>query len=150
MAKQPSTANTGEKPAGEEKKSKALMIGLIAGGAALLLCCCTGVGGVGVWFFVLRNVNETLIVGTWREEMVTFEFRSDKKLKRNNFDLIYKFVDANTIEIKGDTVGNNLLNGQPYPTIRYRVEIRGETLTLTEVSQPPPGEQAEKYLLKKR
>jgi hypothetical protein len=142
------TSQPGDQP---EKKSKGLMIGLIAGGAALLLCCCTGIGGgVGVWFFAMRNVNQTLIVGVWQEQAVRFEFRDDGKLKRQGFDLVYKFVDRNTIEIGPDKQGNNTLNGQPYPTIRYRVEVKTDTLTLTEVSPPPAGEQAEKYVLKRR
>lgn len=145
-----------EKPAkdsgaGEKKSSKGLMIGLIAGGAALLLCCCTGVGGVGIWYFGFRATNETLIVGVWSEKAVTFDFRADKKLKRQGFDLVYRFVDTNTIEIGPDKAGNNQLNGKPYPTIRYRVEFKGaEEMTLTEVSPPPPGEQAEKYVMKRK
>jgi hypothetical protein len=143
MADQP----TDGKP---EKKSNMTMIALIAGGAVVLLCCCTGVCGVGGWYFVTPMVSQAAIVGVWREEMVTFDFRADGKLKKQDFDLVYKFVDANTIEIGPDKSGNNQLNGRPYPTIRYRVERKDDTLTLTEVSTPPPGEQPGKYVLKRR
>jgi len=142
------TSQPGDQP---EKKSKGLMIGLIAGGAALLLCCCTGIGGgVGVWFYLLPYANETAILGVWQEEQVTFDFRKDKKLKRQDRDLVYKFINSNTIEIGPDKQGNNTLNGEPYPTIRYRVEVKTDTLTLTEVSPPPRGEAPEKYVLKRR
>jgi hypothetical protein len=134
----------------QPKKSKGMMIGLIAGGILLLACCCTGGVGVGGWFIIMPKIREAAIVGVWSEQMVTFDFRADGKLKRNNFDLVYKFVDANTIEIGPDKQGNNTLNGQPYPTIRYRVEITGDTLKLNEVSPPPPGEEAEKYVLKRK
>ncbi|MBI3823242.1 MAG: hypothetical protein HY289_11265 [Planctomycetes bacterium] len=138
-------------PSGNQKKSKGLMIGLIVGGVLLVSCCCTGAGGVGLWFFAFRKTNEILIVGVWREQQVTFDFRKDGKLKRNNFDLVYKFVNANTIEIGPDKQGNNELNGKPYPIIRYRAEITADTLTLTEVSAPPPGEEPERpYILKRQ
>src|SRR5262245_58651628 len=122
----------------QPKKSKGMIIGLIVGGVLLLTCCCTGgVGGFAVYFYVLPKAHEVAILGGWREDGVTFDFRKDGKLKRDGFDLTYKFIDAKTIEIGPDKQGKNTLNDRPYPTSRYRVEFKGDTLNLSEIGPAP-------------
>lgn len=80
------------------------------------------------------------------------EFRKDGKLKRQDFDLTYKFVDANTIEIGPDRKGKNFKfpGGDEYPTSRYRVENKGDTLTLTELPPAPKGQELETLNLKRQ
>jgi hypothetical protein len=135
------------------KKSKGMLIGLIVGGVLLLTCCCTGIiGGGGAWWYFGSQGNKSAIVGTWYSgnKLISWEFKSDGKLKRSGFDLVYTFVNADTIEIKGDKGGTNMLNGKPYPTIRYQVTITGgNTLTLREVSPPPPNSGPEEFILKR-
>lgn len=127
-------------PAAGKPKSKGLMIGLIAGGALLLVtCCCTGVVGGGYWFY-RSQANKIAIVGVWRTPFLEYEFRPDGKMKLRNLvnggqsDLVYTFVERNVIEIKGDTVGDNMLNGAPYPTRRLEVTITGNELLVRQLS----------------
>ncbi len=73
-------------------------------------------------------------------------------MKLNNFttgiklDLVYQSVGPDAIEIKGDTVGNNKLNGQPYPTRRLEVRVTGNELHVRELS---PELEKEGFTLKK-
>jgi hypothetical protein len=128
----------GAKP---KQMSRGLLYGLIGGGALLLTCCCScGVGGPAVWYFVWPRGQEALLVGRWRTNFLEYEFRADKKLKLRNlvngghFDLVYRVDGPNTIEVKGDTAGENTLNGQPYPTRRFEFTLTGDTLTLRELT----------------
>jgi hypothetical protein len=140
----------------EPKKSNTLLYALIGGGSLLLLaCCCTGACGVGGYYYVIPKLGQAAIVGVWREGAVEFDFRADGKLKRGpvgqkKFDLVYKFVDAKTIEIGPDKVGEIELNGKPYPTIRYHVAVTPDTLTLTEATPPPQGAELQRYVLKRQ
>jgi predicted Zn finger-like uncharacterized protein len=137
----PVKADNGKK--GKDQR-KLMVIAGAAGGLVLLTCCCVGMFGGGWWWFSNKG-NKSAIVGVWRSEFLEYEFRSDGKLKTRNFtnqqlpplDLVYKFVETNVIEIKGDSSGNNTLNGQPYPTIRMNVTVVGDELTLRELSPDP-------------
>jgi predicted Zn finger-like uncharacterized protein len=128
----------GDKP---KKKSRGALIGIIVGGVLLLSCCCTGVVGTGGYFWFFGR-GSAAIVGTWRTPALEYEFRSDGKMKLRNlingghFDLVYT-VKGNVIEVKGDTVGENTLNGQPYPTRRFQFTLSGDNLTLRELEPNP-------------
>jgi hypothetical protein len=132
-------------PEPPKNKSKVILIGAVAGGLLLVTCCCTGVGLGGWWFFSSKGI-KSAIVGTWYTSYLEYEFRSDGKMKLRNLtngsqlDLAYKFVESNVIEIKGDTSGNNTLNGQPYPPRRMQVTLTGDELTLRELSPDPDPE----------
>jgi len=127
-----------------KRKSRGVLIGIIVGGLLLLSCCCTPVAGTGVYFWFFGKGGSAL-VGTWGTPALEYEFRSDGKMKLRNlingghFDLVYT-VKGNVIEVKGDTVGENTLNGQPYPTRRFEFTLSGDSLTLRELTgepQPP-------------
>ena len=82
-----------------------------------------------------------------------YEFSSDKKMKLRNlivgghFDLVYRVEGKDILELKGDTAGENTLNGQPYPTRRFNFTISGDSLTLRELTA---GADREPFTLKRR
>jgi hypothetical protein len=81
-----------------------------------------------------------------------YELRADGKMKLQNFntgiklDLVYQSIGRNAIEIKGDTAGNNTLNGQPYPMRRLEVRVTGNELHVRETF---PENEPDGFTLKK-
>ena len=143
-------------------KSKGLLIGLAAGVFLLLAVCGSGVVGGAVWYFrgkdgpkdilpaVGKKTTEESIVGTWwGGEVERWEFRSDGKLKRDDFfplvprhfDLVYTFTAPNTVMFKGDTTGNNRwIDGSPYWQGWEIVRIDRKEMEIRELTPAPHGE----------
>jgi hypothetical protein len=142
-------------------KSNGLLIGLIAGAVLLLAICGTGVIGGAIWYnrakdgpkdifpAVGKKITQESIVGTWwGGDVQRWEFRSDGKLKRDDFfplgpshfDLVYTFRAPKTVEFKGDTTGKNRwIDGSPYTQAWEIVRLEGSEMEIRELTPAPDG-----------